>query len=230
MLDENSGLIVEIIELNNSIKHGKGNAQLSEFMEKLDTKRKILNKNLMILAKWADEASDTSPRTKPQPNFPNHSTDRSNTMSQAHIQQMRAYQNRTAQAQMQVQMHAQAQAQAQARAQAQAQAQAQANLQQARAQAQVQANAQAQALAQYQARMASMGNHPQYMHMSQPAPMYQNNEASMSMGYQDVSPGMMAMSAPQYSGSYPSLNQHPLAHPMQSSNPSLPTIIPPGSG
>ncbi|TMW69373.1 hypothetical protein Poli38472_001529 [Pythium oligandrum] len=67
MLDENSSLIVEIISLNTQIKHGKGTTQLGEFTEKLDKKRKQLNKNLMTLAKWADESSDQPPR--PQPAF-----------------------------------------------------------------------------------------------------------------------------------------------------------------
>ncbi|KAL3658282.1 hypothetical protein V7S43_016671 [Phytophthora oleae] len=112
MLDENSSLIVEIIELNTQIKHGKGTAQLGEFTEKLDKTRKNLNKNLMTLAKWADESSDTSPR-QPQ------------AYGQAQIAQQQQQYARAGMMQMN-QAQYQAQAQAQARAQAQAQAQAQA--------------------------------------------------------------------------------------------------------
>jgi hypothetical protein len=127
MLDENSSLIVEIIGLNNNIKHGKGTSQLSEFTDKLDKKRKKLNKNLMTLAKWADESSEGVPRPIPvqqvNPNI---------YAQQAAIQAQQMQMNPQMQmnsAQAQAYMQAQA-AQAQAIAQAQYQARLQLQQQQ----------------------------------------------------------------------------------------------------
>ncbi|RHY32437.1 hypothetical protein DYB32_002566 [Aphanomyces invadans] len=66
MLDENSALIVEIIQLNNSVKHERG-AQLADVQDKLDKKRKKLNRNLMTLAKWADESTEPPVKSAPRP-------------------------------------------------------------------------------------------------------------------------------------------------------------------
>ena len=104
MLDENSSLIVEIIELNTQIKHGKGTAQMGEFTEKLDKKRKILNKNLMTLAKWADESSETSPR---QPQAYGQSQ-MSQKQQQQQQQQRQLQQQRHQQQQQQQQQYARA--------------------------------------------------------------------------------------------------------------------------
>ncbi|KAF0705771.1 Aste57867_6928 [Aphanomyces stellatus] len=66
MLDENSAMIVEIIQLNNAVKHERG-AQLAEVQDKLDKKRKKLNRNLMTLAKWADESTEPPVKSAPRP-------------------------------------------------------------------------------------------------------------------------------------------------------------------
>ncbi|CAK4100049.1 unnamed protein product [Aphanomyces euteiches] len=66
MLDENSAMIVEIIQLNNAVKHERG-AQLAEVQDKLDKKRKKLNRNLMTLAKWADESTEPPVKARPPP-------------------------------------------------------------------------------------------------------------------------------------------------------------------
>ncbi|RLO11465.1 hypothetical protein DYB28_010379, partial [Aphanomyces astaci] len=66
MLDENSSMIVEIIQLNNAVKHERG-AQLADVQDKLDKKRKKLNRNLMTLAKWADESTEPPVKSAPRP-------------------------------------------------------------------------------------------------------------------------------------------------------------------
>lgn len=123
MLDENSSLIVEIIGLNNQIKHGKGTNQLSEITEKLDKKRKKLNKNLMTLAKWADESSDNPRPTQtayiPQPSQPQYVQQNVQmvgvggsqmSMNPAAKMQLPRYGAPTAQVQAQAMAHAQYQA------------------------------------------------------------------------------------------------------------------------
>jgi hypothetical protein len=64
MLDENATMIVEIIQLNNAVKHERG-AQLTEVQDKLEKRRKKLNRNLMTLAKWADESTEPPVKSKP---------------------------------------------------------------------------------------------------------------------------------------------------------------------
>lgn len=161
ILDENSGLIVDIITLNNQIKHGKGTTQLSEFTDKLDKKRKQLNKNLMTLAKWADESSE-QPVQRP---VPQQQQQQQQQLQQQQQQQMYApMQHPQMQYPRAMAMNPMAGAQqvpgqpGMAMTQAQAQAQAQARY------------AQAQAYAQYQARLNAMGGvHPQYAQMGQAA-------------------------------------------------------------
>ncbi|KAI9895914.1 hypothetical protein PsorP6_019058 [Peronosclerospora sorghi] len=178
MLDENSSLIVEIIELNTQIKHEKGTAQLAEFTEKLDKKRKNLNKNLMTLAKWADESSEASPR-QPQAYGQPQMTQQQQQYARAGMMQMPMAN--------QSQYQAQAQAQAQARAQAQAQAQA-------RLQAQAQAQAQAYAQAQYQARINPMmaQQYGQMNSIAQQQQQQQQRFANGSMSYGVSGSGPMA--------------------------------------
>lgn len=156
ILDENSGLIVDIITLNNQIKHGKGTTQLSEFTDKLDKKRKQLNKNLMTLAKWADESSEQPPQRPvppPQQQQQQQQQQMYGPMQHPQMQYPRAMaMNPMAGAQQVAGQPGMAMNQAQAQAQAQAR------------------YAQAQAYAQYQARLNAMGGvHPQYAQMGQAA-------------------------------------------------------------
>ncbi|KAJ0402706.1 hypothetical protein P43SY_007848 [Pythium insidiosum] len=173
MLDENSSLIVEIINLNNQIKHEKGNAVLSELTDKLDKKRKKLNKNLMTLAKWADESSEQPARPQPPPAAyapqpaPQAAYGRPmpmNPMAMAHPQ-------------MQVPRYA-APAAAQAHMQAQAQALAQAQ-------------------AQYQARLSSMGARAPYGAMPPTAVPPRYHEAPAMGPYGAMHPMAMAPPMPQ---------------------------------
>lgn len=180
MLDENSRLIVDVITLNNQIKHGKGTAQLSEFTDKLDKKRKQLNANLMTLAKWADESSEQQPPRQVSP-----------SPQQLQQQQQQLYAQVQQQQQMQqmryprgMVMNPMAGAPL---APGQAPMQLSAAQIQAQRYAQAQAQAQAQAYAQYQARLSQMGGaaaagvHPQYAQMGaagvaqQQAPRYHVN-------------------------------------------------------
>lgn len=167
MLDENSRLIVDVITLNNQIKHGKGTAQLSEFTDKLEKKRKQLNANLMTLAKWADESSEQPP--------PRH------VLSQQQLQQQQ--QQLYAQQQQQQIQQQQQQMQQYPRAMAMNPMAAASGAQLPMTQAQLQARyAQAQAYAQFQARLNSMGGgvHPQYAQMGPGAVQAQQYHA---MGY-----------------------------------------------
>ncbi|GAB9465582.1 hypothetical protein Gpo141_00002986 [Globisporangium polare] len=161
ILDENSGLIVDIITLNNQIKHGKGTTQLSEFTDKLDKKRKQLNKNLMTLAKWADESSEQPPQ-RPVP--PPQQQQQQQLQQQQQQQMYAPMQHPQMQYPRAMAMNPMAGAQ-------QVSGQPGMAMNQAQAQAQAQARyAQAQAYAQYQARLSAMGGvHPQYAQMGQAA-------------------------------------------------------------
>ncbi|GLE05622.1 hypothetical protein PINS_up014660 [Pythium insidiosum] len=169
MLDENSALIVEIINLNTQIKHEKGNAALSELTDKLDKKRKKLNKNLMTLAKWADESSEQPARPQPPPTAyvpqppPQAAYARPmsmNPMAMGHPQ-------------MQVPRYAPPQA------------------------AQVHMQAQALAQAQYQARLSSMGARAAYGAMPPTAVPPRYHEAPTMAPYGGMHPMAMAPPMPQ---------------------------------
>lgn len=223
MLDENSSLIVEIIGLNNQIKHGKGTAQLGEFTEKLDKKRKQLNKNLMTLAKWADESSDSSPRPPPQAQYAQPSQQMHHPQQQmhphAHMQQAQQYAPRPGMP-MNMGMHPHM---------AGGQMASQSQMQQAQARySQAQAHMQAQALANYQARVAAqMGSQAsQYMQMN-PAMVQQQHQQQqprydpVMTGYgnpQQQQQGMvnpMGMAPPQTYGGYQMPNAYAMIPPQQ---------------
>lgn len=226
MLDENSSLIVEIIGLNNQIKHGKGTTQLGEFTEKLDKKRKQLNKNLMTLAKWADESSDSSPRPPPQAQYAPQQQQMHHSQQQmhphAHMQQAQQYAPRPGMP-MNMGMHPHM-------AGVGGQMTSQSQMQQAQARySQAQAHIQAQALAQYQARVAAqMGNHAsQYMQMN-PAMVQQQQQQQqprydpVMTGYgnpqQQQQQGMinpMGMAPPQSYGGYQMPNAYAMMPPQQ---------------